>query len=184
MTFDDAVQAGTVGPREMSTAFDGLAPVSIEAVLGTWKADASYAETPGGRLLVDSGWWGARFTDAQHADPLLFRTADGTGLFAADLGKVFALISTGPQDLSARRAEVETREPMGRLRMVECRGVVSATLIYDHAPILDYIRAVDGDTLIAAVEGRGAMSEPGYVLLRRHPAKSVGAARSAPLASE
>lgn len=170
MDFAQLCRRGAVTQDDMALAFDTLGPVSIDMLRGSWKVDPSYAETPGGRMLIESGWWGARFTDTETVDPLLFPGRDG--LFAADLLSVLTLMSTGARDVAARRSEVETATPIGRVRMVEYRGVLTATLIYDQAPVLDYFRAVDGDTVIAAVEGRGMVCRPAYALLRRSPEPS------------
>lgn len=170
MNFRTLCHTGSPTQQQMAAAFDALDPVDLDMLVGLWKADPGYAETPGGRMLVESGWWGARFTDAETVDPLLFRSDDGDGLLAADLLRVLALIREGVRNISTRRAEVETSAPIGRVRMIEYRGVVTATLLYDQVPVLDYLRAVDNDTVIAAVDGRGMADRPAYALLRRHPA--------------
>ena len=33
--------------------------------------------------------------------------------------------------------------------MVEYRDVLTATLVYDQVPVLDYLRAIDSDTIVA-----------------------------------
>ncbi len=161
---------GSLTQADMAVTFDTLNPVSIDMLIGTWKVDPSYAETLGGKMLIESGWWGARFVDAETVDPLLYPKPDGNGVFAADLPSVLAVLSTGERDISARRNEVETSAPIGRLRMVEYRGVLTATLVYDQVPVLDYLRAIDSGTIVAAVEHRGLVHHPDYALLRRCPA--------------
>ena len=37
-----------------------------------------------------------------------------------------------------------TQQSQARLRMVECRGQVSAAMIYDNLPIIDCFRRIDG----------------------------------------
>lgn len=158
---------GSPTQQDMARAFDSLSPVGVDMLTGTWKVDPGYAETPEGEAFIDSGWWGARFIDSETVDPLLFRSGDGDKLFAADLVSLLAVIGTGARDVSARRGEVETATPIARVRMVEYRGVLSAALIYDAAPVIDYLRAVDDDTIVAAVERRGSVDQPAYALLRR-----------------
>lgn len=160
----------SVTQDDLAVAFDTLNSVSIEMLTGTWKVDPSYTETSGGKMLIESGWWGARFVDAETVDPLLYPTPDGNAVFAADLQAVLAVLSTGERDIPARRNEVETSTPIGRLRMVEYRDVLTATLVYDQVPVLDYLRAIDRDTIVAAVEHRGRVKQPDYALLRRCPA--------------
>ena len=61
---------------------------------------------------------------------------------------------------------LSTKRPAARLRMVEYRGVVTGTMIYDALPINDHFRAVDEDTLLGAMDFRG-MESPFMFVLRR-----------------
>ena len=167
MTAIQCCRTTAVTQRELEVLYDKLDPVGMEALIGTWKVDPSYAETPGGKMFIESGWWGVRFVDSETVDPLLYPDTDGTGVFAADLVSLLALFDTGSRDVSARRRDVETMTPNGRVRSIEYRGVVSSALIYDRAPVIDYLRAVDRDTIVAAVERRGMVDRPAYALLRR-----------------
>jgi hypothetical protein len=169
MSIERPCPDGSVTQADLAVVFDNLNPVTIDMLIGTWKVDPSYGETPGGKMLIESGWWGARFVDAETVDPLLYPEPDGNGVFAADLRSVLAVLSTGERDIPAMRREVETSAPIGRLRMVEYRGVPTATLVYDQVPVLDYLRAIDSDTIVAAVEHRDRVNQPDYALLRRCP---------------
>lgn len=59
-----------------------------------------------------------------------------------------------------------TGKPAARLRMVEYRGVVSGTMVYDALPVNDHIRRVDEDTLFGAMDFR-ALDEPFMFTLHR-----------------
>jgi hypothetical protein len=61
---------------------------------------------------------------------------------------------------------LRTRKPTARLRMMEHRGVVSATMIYDFLPIHDVFRSVDDDTRLGLMDLRG-MAQPFFFVLRR-----------------
>jgi hypothetical protein len=50
--------------------------------------------------------------------------------------------------------------------MTEYRGVVSATMSYDDLPVHDVFRAVDGDTVVGAMDLRG-LEQPFLFFLRR-----------------
>ncbi|KAK8091320.1 hypothetical protein PG994_000825 [Apiospora phragmitis] len=43
----------------------------------------------------------------------------------------------------------QVRKPGARLRPVEYRGVVTASMVYHQVPIIDHFRRVDGDTLLS-----------------------------------
>ena len=66
----------------------------------------------------------------------------------------------------AARHLLRTTKPKARLRRMEYRGVVSATMIYDALPILDIFREVDQATLLGLMDLRG-MPQPFFFILRR-----------------
>ncbi len=53
------------------------------------------------------------------------------------------------------------------LRMVEYRGVVTATMVYDKHPIFDSFRAVDADTVMGAMDRKGEDAPLLFRLRRR-----------------
>ncbi len=61
---------------------------------------------------------------------------------------------------------LRTSRPRARLRLMSHRGVVSATMVYDHLPINDVFRRLDGETLIGLMDMRG-FSAPFFFQLRR-----------------
>ncbi|WP_236865539.1 DUF4334 domain-containing protein [Brevibacterium daeguense] len=63
---------------------------------------------------------------------------------------------------------IRTRRPKARLRMVEYRGVSTATMIYDAQPINDHFRRLDNRTLLGAMDLRG-LDSPFFFLLHREP---------------
>ena len=69
-------------------------------------------------------------------------------------------------DIASVREKIETSAPTARLRKAEYRGKVTVGMIYDQAPIIDYFRKVDDDTLLGAMDRRG---DPGtyFFVLRR-----------------
>jgi hypothetical protein len=164
MTFDDAIKAGKVTTEEAYAIFDSLEPTEIDSLFGTWKG----AEFPSGHpvdgSLADSGWFGKRFKDADTVDPLLFYKSDRETFFAADPLKKFAASARGVTDIADVQQEIETSAPTARLRKVEYRGKVTVAMIYDQAPIIDYFRKVDDDTLLGAMDRRGDKGTYFFVL--------------------
>jgi hypothetical protein len=175
--FADALRTGRSTPDDALALFDGLAPVSLAEMVGTWRG----AEFPSGHpldgLLAASGWYGKRIVDAETVDPLLFYTADRARAFALDPGKLpmglphllrLPLPRT-PQLhrlVLAARPLMQTHRPKARLRMTEYRGRTSATMIYDDLPIHDVFRQVDADTVLGAMDMRD-LAQPYFFVLRR-----------------
>ncbi len=67
--------------------------------------------------------------------------------------------------LGVLRPALRTSKHRARLRSVEHRGVVTAAMVYDHLPIIDFFRRVDADTLLGVMDLRG--SAPYYFVLTR-----------------
>lgn len=61
---------------------------------------------------------------------------------------------------------ISTRRPKARLRMVEHRGVSTATMIYDALPIHDHFRSIDDATVLGVMDLRG-LEDPLFFLLHR-----------------
>ncbi len=148
--------------------FDALPPVPIDFMLGLWTG----AEFPSGHpmdgLLSNSGWYGKRFKDAESVDPLLFDNANGEGFFLVDPAKMFGRRGAAASGkVAEQQTTLETKEPKARLRMMEYRGKVSATMIYDQLPINDMFRQVDQNTVLGAMDLRGVPQTYFFVLRRQ-----------------
>lgn len=176
-SIQDAMRTGVDDSQEALRLFDTLDPATLDFMRGTWRG----AEFPSGHpldgVLTAAGWFGKRFLDADRVDPLLFFTARRTEVFAVDPAKV----PVPPSRLVklplrahpglhwlvlAARPVVQTQEPKARLRMVACRGVTSAAMIYDDWPIIDVFRRVDPDTVLGMMDMRG-LEQPFFFVLRR-----------------
>jgi hypothetical protein len=153
--------------------FDRLDPLPVEAALGQWRG----ADVPTGHLLDGMlpafGWAGKDLRDAEAAFPLLFEHGD-------------AVIAIEPKVLPVRLAAhcrvhrsrwvraafeavkpvLRTTRPSARLRMTQCRGRSSATLLYDALPIRDVFRRVDDDCLLGLMDCR-YFDAPFFFVLER-----------------
>lgn len=106
--------------------FDQLEPVSAELMLGCWRGGLF----DGGAAPDPIKWYGKRFASASHVDPLMCRAEDGLIYSYTKLG-------------------------LAQLREVACRGKVSASLIYDTQPIMDYFRKVTKDIVLGLGDIKG-----------------------------
>jgi hypothetical protein len=154
--------------------FDALETVRVDAILGRWRGSELPTGHPLDGLLTEFGWYGKEFIDPETAHPLLFQRRDGV-IVTVDPRKLpIGLAGHVPRKagaagramLSILGPLVGTSEPRARLRQVEYRGKVSATMVYDHLPILDAFRRVDDATLLGAMDQRG-VPRPFLFILRR-----------------
>ena len=158
--------------------FDRCAPVTINEMTGRWRGGGLPTGHPLDGLLEHYGWYGKHFSDADHVDPLLFARgrpgAQGAPFAVAPrlmpLG--LAVFPRVARSAFARRCFdlllplLRTSHAAARLRLIEYRGSVTATMIYDHLPIHDVFRRVDEQTLIGLMDQRGAPA-PFFFVLRR-----------------
>jgi hypothetical protein len=166
VTRDEPLHTGTT-PAQITTLFAELPPVSMETLSGIWRAVAIPGVSPFYQVQIEKGWYGMRFTDPETVDSMLISTSDGADIFAADVLKIVAAAPGADTHLSQIRTQIETDQPMGRLRMISYRGAISAALIYDRQPVIDYFRTIDDTAVLCAAEARG-ISETGYCVLQRN----------------
>src|SRR2546421_4448181 len=160
---------------EALSFFDGLAPLTVEGLLGRWAGRQIATGHPMDGLLGGLGWYGKELIDAETVHPLLFGRR-GAAIHAVNPAFMpMGLVVRHPGFF--RRAPVRslfaalrplawTSRPRARLRLVQHRGIVSAAMIYDALPIVDHFRAVDSLTVMGLMDLRG-MTEPLFFLLTR-----------------
>lgn len=163
-----------VSPARALEIFDALPAVTVEEMRGAWAGSEVPTGNPLDGLLGLYGWYGKRVVSVEEVDPLLFRRdralfAVNPALIPTGLAVWWPRLARTPVVAAlARRALplLGTRRPRARLRMVDYRGVPTATLIYDARPIHDHFRRLGADTLLGVMDLRG-MERPFFFLLRR-----------------
>jgi hypothetical protein len=168
-----ALAGGTTVEQALSF-YDSLPPVVLDQMMGSWRGSGLATGSLFDGLLEALGWHGKIFRGPDDVDPLVFDTADG--VFSLNpalvpLGAALRFRSVLRQPAMARPVKLvmrlaRTSRPTARLRMVEYRGVVTATMTYDRQPINDHFRLVDDDSLVGAMDLRG-MAQPFLFVLHR-----------------
>lgn len=173
-------QPPALAVEDVLAFFDALPPVHVSEMFGSWRGSGLETGHLWDGLLETFGWYGKRYESTESAHPLVFE--DARGLFSVNpalmpLGAVQrhpglvhrpAVGAVGRRSMRAFR----TRKPAARLRMVEYRGVVTGTMVYDALPINDHFRQVDQDTLLGAMDMRGVPA-PFVFVLRRDQAQAA-----------
>jgi hypothetical protein len=163
-------------PEVALALFDGCGIVRMEEMLGCWKGSGVPTGHPFDGLLEALGWHGKRFGSPDETHPLVFAGAAGLfsvnpALLPVSLAVRFnRLVRTPPMPVIGRRLVwmARTSKPRARLRMMEYRGVVTATMSYDALPINDHFRRVDADTVIGVMDFR-SIDRPFLFVLRHEP---------------
>ena len=132
----------TVDVEAVLAVYDELPAVAEEEMLGDWDGEVIPTGHPGEQHLGGLRWSGKRFTDRDDVDPMMCLDDQDERHPSPILG-----------DAS--------------LRMVEYRGVVTATMVYDKQPIFDHFRKIDDDTMVGAMDRKGEAAPLLFVLRRR-----------------
>jgi hypothetical protein len=102
--------------------------------------------------------------DADTVHPLLFRAgatrwAMNPGLVPMRLGTTVAMPARVAPLLrwgvAAFRPVLQTRTAKARLRATSYRGVVTAAMVCDQLPVIDFFRKISDDVVIGAMDLRG-----------------------------
>ena len=174
VSLQDFSATSAMSMQDALTLFDELPIVDIETIIGRWRGAGVHTAHPMDGMLEAFGWYGKEFIDRDHVHPLLFQDNKGK-LFALDPQRLpFSLALHAPflknelahQAMLATRFALRTRKTRARVRMLEYRGKVSASMIYDNLPIIDSFRLIDHDTLLGAMDFKG-MAKPFMFRLQR-----------------
>lgn len=161
--------------KEALELFDSLWAVNLDEIRGVWHGEGMPTGHPMDGLLECYRWYGKDFRSPEDVQPLLFEDSAGqvypVNPALVPLGwAVPYLPALKNRMLGAIFARVgmlfRARKPGARLRMVEYRGVVTATMIYDALPICDHFRWLDESTLLGAMDFR-EFRQPFFFKLRR-----------------
>ncbi len=134
----------TLSIEELNALYDTLPATSCNSMLGQWRGKCLNTGHPGEAKLAAIGWAGKEFRSTNDVMPIMSEGEDG----ALTVNPIMGTAS---------------------LRMVEYRGAVTATMVYDQHPIFDHFKCVD-DTMVLGVMDAKSEELPLYFLLERVPA--------------
>ncbi|NEQ50601.1 MAG: DUF4334 domain-containing protein [Leptolyngbya sp. SIO3F4] len=168
------LQAGKTTTPKALQLFDSLEPVNLDFMLGRWQGSGLHTDHPMDGLLEASNWYGKEFINPETVHPLLFLTPQREIIKVAPQPiamkwglKIPGLKSDFMQPLlGITTSLLKTEESQARLRMMEYRGKVSATMIYDYLPINDSFRKVDDNTVLGIMDYKES-PQPFFFILRR-----------------
>lgn len=130
-TFQRLRSQSPVDVKDLDALWKALDTVQVDSLLGEWKGGDFATGHPASRQLEKSRWFGKTFNSRTDAKPLICRRENGE-LFS----------------------DKETMRGEASLWMVEFRGEVTATMVYDGMPVLDHFKKVDENTLLGVMNGK------------------------------
>ncbi|MDJ1169449.1 DUF4334 domain-containing protein [Roseofilum sp. BLCC_M154] len=154
--------------------FDALEPVNLEFMFGRWKGSGLHTDHPMDGLLEASNWYGKEFVNAETVHPLLFLDAQGKLIKVAPNARAMEWVNKIPKInlgiikpvFSLTNSLFKTEKSQARLRMMEYRNQVSATMIYDYLPINDSFRKIDDRTVLGVMDFK-SLPQPFFFVLER-----------------
>jgi hypothetical protein len=168
------LEAGKTTTETALQLFDALDPVSLDFMIGRWQGSGIDTNHPMDGLLEASNWYGKEFIDPENVHPLLFSDLQGNIFKVAPhpiaMDWVLKLPLLKNESLKplliSTISLLKTEKSQARLRMIEYRGKVSATMVYDHLPINDSFRKVDENTVLGIMDFK-KLPQPFFFVLRR-----------------
>lgn len=159
---------------EAIALFDHLEPVDIDFMLGRWKGAGLHTGHPMDGLLEVANWYGKEFVTSECVHPLLFLDGSGNVFKVAPNPQMMKMSLSLPglknesftPVFTLFNSLLKTEQSQARLRMMEHRGKISATMIYDHLPINDVFRKVDENTLLGLMDYKESV-QPFFFTLQR-----------------
>ncbi|KAL4950103.1 hypothetical protein BDW69DRAFT_187690 [Aspergillus filifer] len=136
-----------ITPLSATQLFNSLPPVPASSLLGSWTGTCALTNHPGTEALADVRWIGKDFHSFEDVDPIIVSPPDAGG--------------------SGKRV---VNSFMGKARVWEIKynGVVSAAMIYNDKPIIDYFRRVDKRTVMGVMDSLGDAADHGlFFILER-----------------
>jgi hypothetical protein len=127
---------GMIQPSDLDALWATLAPASLDDLWGSWEGSELATGHPLSRHLGKMRWVGKRFVDPLDVQPLVCRAPGGSLFSNALLGK---------GEASAW--------------MIEFRGEVTATMVYDGAPTFDHFKKIDDRMLMGIMNGKRVLHE-------------------------
>jgi hypothetical protein len=185
--FHTLLRQGETSPEAALNLFDELDAVDIPFMIGRWLGSGFPTHHPLDGTLEVSGWYGKEFVSPEEVYPLLMVDANHH-IFKIDPKEIMMKLSLKlPADslrpfkplLQMSNRLVKTEHSQARLRMMEYRNKLSATMIYDHLPIHDVFRKVDANTVLGLMDYKGLETPFFFVLKRDLDHRSPSAAADA-----
>ena len=171
---ESILKTGKTTTEKALQLFDSLETVNLEFMIGRWRGSGIETNHPMDGLLEASNWYGKEFINPENVHPLLFMDSKGEIFAVAPHPTIMDWVLKLPV-LKNRYLKpliifanslLKTQVSQARLRMMEYRGKVTATMIYDYLPINDSFRKINENTVLGIMDFK-KLPQPFFFLLKR-----------------
>jgi Domain of unknown function (DUF4334)/GXWXG protein len=168
------IEAGKTTTESALRMFDALDTANLDFMIGRWQGSGLHTNHPMDGLLEASNWYGKEFINPEHVHPLLFSDSAGEIFKVAPNPVAMDWVMKLPilkneslkPLLMLTNSLLKTEASQARLRMMEYRGKVSATMIYDYLPINDSFRKIDDNMVLGIMDFKNSL-QPFFFVLKR-----------------
>lgn len=172
--FHTILETQKTSTEEALKLFDQLETVNLEFMMGQWQGYGLHTDHPMDGLLEAFDWYGKQFVDADQVHPLLFldrrnnifKVTPNPTLINLAIPLNFPNNKAMQLLFNLSHRLMKTEKSKARLRMMEYRNQVSATMIYDYLPIHDTFRKVDENTVFGLMDFK-SVKPPFFFALKR-----------------
>ena len=157
--------------EEGLSIFDSLEPVTLDFMKGQWKGYEIKTGHFMEGLLEPSGWYGKLFENSENVHPLLIYTWNKKQVYPIN-PKIIPLGMSFPKTKILRflmiilKPILKTKRSKARMRMVNYRGKLTGTMVYDSKGILDHFTKIDSNTMLGLMDMKGSKN-PYFFILER-----------------
>jgi hypothetical protein len=170
-SLEDILKDRKAPAKEALEIFDRLEIVPIDFMIGRWKGFEIETNHQMDGLLEATGWYGKLFLNSEEVHPLLFYAKNNTELYSVNpriIPMHMKLPKSNLVGILMRLAKpiLQTKKSTARLRMIEYRKKITATMCYDEKAILDHFAKIDENRVMGVMDLKG-VSEPFIFILER-----------------
>ena len=170
-TLEQILKTKAATTEDALKVYDELPSVSIDDMLGRWKGFEIKTDHIMDGLLELSGWYGKIFISTEEVYPLVMYSEDKRSLWSLNpkhipLGVDFPKSKVLQTMMRLAKPFLRTKRSKARLRMVEHRGKITASMIYDDKAIYDHFAKIDDNTVLGCMDLKG-VSQPYFWVMQR-----------------
>jgi hypothetical protein len=127
-------RTGEIPDAELDDFWATLAPATVDFMIGEWAGGEFHTGHTANGFMKRLNWFGKTFHSATDAKPLVCLDADGN-----------------------KYSNTEAMKGEASLWMEEFRGEVTASMVYDGAPVHDHFKVIDDNAVLGIMNGKGAV---------------------------
>jgi hypothetical protein len=134
--FNDLRRSAPIAYDDLEEFWSLLAPVAIDFMIGEWKGGEFQTGHRANGFMQRLNWFGKTFHSATDAKPLVCLDSDGN-----------------------KYSNTEAMKGEASLWLEDFRGEVTASMVYDGAPVHDHFKRVDENAVLGIMNGKGAIDD-------------------------